>query len=500
VLEVSGGVPVEEEGAVTAHELWYRQSPWAVGDDGDNSITQFAVLGLWSANRSRLKIAPEVWRRCLESTRRVQCADGGWAYSGSGSEGYGSMTCAGVCTLAICLEHLGGKPLEDLQIQQGLRWLIENKWDFEDNLKHKNSHHYYYVYSIERLGRILGIDFIGEKEWYPLGARYLVDNQKKSGSWVSKAESEVLSTCFALLFLTRATPSFKPKPKPKDGDGTLLATASMPMGARYYIILDASGSMLGRMGGKSKFDIARGAVSELIGRLDAESHVALRVYGNRQRAIDLEGQLNARANTDSTLEIPMRKLDTAAFADKLKSLRARGKTPLAHSLDCTIADMGKLGASEEEPVHVILLTDGGEDTIPRRNPVEPAGKLAKMSGVNLNIVGFDIGRKDWQEQLTAMSRAAGTPYWSASKPEMLSAQLQSAAVKAPPGFKVLDKGGKEVAAGQFGKPLKLRQGKYLFQTEWKGRPARAEFWVNTDGTTRIVLNVNELERLIREGK
>ncbi len=57
VLEVSGGVPIEEPGAAAPTTRWRRRSEWAVGDDGDNSITQFAMLGLWGANRSRLKIA-----------------------------------------------------------------------------------------------------------------------------------------------------------------------------------------------------------------------------------------------------------------------------------------------------------------------------------------------------------------------------------------------------------------------------------------------------------
>jgi hypothetical protein len=502
-VEVQGGVPVDETAAAQpAGETWFRRSDWAVGDDGDNSITQFAMLGLWAANRSRLTVDRGLWKQVLALTRQWQCDDGGWAYSGKGSAGYGSMTCAGICTLAICLEHLGRKPLEDLDVQQGLRWLIENKWNYAGNTLHERAHHYYYIYSIERVGRILGTEFIGDQEWYPLGARFLVGNQQKDGSWKGgENENQVLGTSFALLFLTRATPSFAPKPKPKAGDGTLLASVSVPAGTRYYIVLDASGSMLVKLGEKAKFDIARDAVTELVGRLPEGSEVALRVYGNRQRAIDMEGKLNEKANTDSTLEIKMARLNKPAFAQKLAALRAIGKTPLAHSLTETAEDMGGLQASEDQPVHVVLLTDGGEDTQPRGDPVAAAGKLARLPGVKLDIVGFDIGRKDWQDQLQAMSKAAGTQYWSAGKPELLSARLQNAALQAPEGFKVLDaKGAAEVAAGQFGVPLKLRQGKYLFQTEWQGQPARQEFWVNTDATTAITLNVDVLEKMARGGK
>jgi len=495
VLEISGGVPVDEGGKEAATSIWQRKSPWAVGADGDNSITQFAMLGLWAANRSRLKIAPEAWRRCLETTRGVQCYDGGWAYSGRQSKGYGSMSCAGVCTLAICMEHLGGKPLEDLQVQEGLRWFAANKWKFDENTLHEKAHLYYYIYSIERMGRILGVDFVGDVEWYPTGAKYLVGAQAKAGSWPGgDGESDALRTSFALLFLTRATPSFKPKPKPKAGDGLLEASVIMPAGMRYYIILDASGSMLA----KKKFDVARAAVTELVAHLNDESHVALRVYGNRQRAINLQGELNRLANVDSTLEVKMTKLDRAKFKACLAALRARGKTPLAHSLEMTAKDLSRLSASEKAPVMVILLTDGGEDTIPRRDPVKAAARFAKMKGVTLNVVGFDIGRKDWQKQLLAMTRAGGGQYWSAAKPELLSARLRQAAVKAPPGYQVFDRDGKKVADGNFGEPLKLPQGKYVFRTASKGKSVERTLWVNTDGRTKVVLDIGEMERRARE--
>jgi hypothetical protein len=502
VVEVQGGTPIDAAAETRpAGETWSRRSAWEVGADGDNSITQFAMLGLWAANRSRQTIDRNIWKQVLARTRSWQCDDHGWDYSGRSSRGYGSMTCAGICTLAICLEHLGRKPLDDLGVQQGLRWLIENKWNYDANTKHDKAHLYYYIYSIERVGRILDIEFIGDREWYPLGAQHLVGQQKKDGSWPEgDGESAVLRTSFALLFLTRATPSFKPKPKPQEGDGTLLAGVKVPSGARYYLILDASGSMLSKLGEKTKFDIARNAVLELMDRLPAGSEVALRVYGNRERAVDMEGRLNEKANTDSTLEIAMGRLDKTALAAKLKSLRAVGKTPLAHSLTQAAEDMGNLDASQENPVHVVLLTDGGEDTQPRGDPVKAAGRLAGTAGVKLNIVGFDIGRKDWQEQLQAMSKAAGTEYWPATQPGLLSAQLQNAALQAPAAYRVLDVKGAPVATGQFGTPIQLRQGQYAFEAEWRGRSVRQEFWINTGSTTALTLDIGELEKQNREGR
>jgi Mg-chelatase subunit ChlD len=86
-------------------------------------------------------------------------------------------------------------------------------------------------------------------------------------------------------------------------------------------------------------------------------------------------------------------LDRPSFAAKLKSLRARGKIPLALSLTQAMSDLE--GTSAADPVTLVLLTDGGEDTMPRRDPVKVAAQLSKHPGITFHIVGFDINQEDW---------------------------------------------------------------------------------------------------------
>ena len=74
--------------------------------------------------------------------------------------------------------------------------------------------HYYYLYGLERVGSLTGVRWVGKNDWYRLGADHLIGAQTKDGGWQSAAmagkpadntESEIVQTCFALLFLKRAT-------------------------------------------------------------------------------------------------------------------------------------------------------------------------------------------------------------------------------------------------------------------------------------------------------
>ena len=61
---------------------------------------------------------------------------------------------------------------------------------------------------MERVGVLSGCRVLGGKDWYLRGARYLLDAQHKSGRLTDPRcirPRDVLGTCFALLFLKKAT-------------------------------------------------------------------------------------------------------------------------------------------------------------------------------------------------------------------------------------------------------------------------------------------------------
>jgi hypothetical protein len=113
--------------------------------------------------------------------------------------------------LAIAQHWLGAEhPEQDVSVERGLAWLDQN-FAVDQHPKERDWH-YYYLYSLERVGRVLDTEYIGQHEWYPLGAKWLVGAQRTDGAWVGQGQEAEprLATSFALLFLTRATPTLNP--------------------------------------------------------------------------------------------------------------------------------------------------------------------------------------------------------------------------------------------------------------------------------------------------
>lgn len=177
---------------------------------GDNSNAQFGLLGLWAVMVAGVKVPPGPFQRAEGWWKAQQGTDGGWGY-GARDLSYGSMTCAGIAAMAICARGLGEPARNAGHEAAGLRWL-GNLFTVKGNPK-SGAWHYYYLYSLERAGTITGQKRIGDHDWYVEGARFLVDTQAKDGSWTE--HDPITDTCFAVLFLKRATLSLV-TPSPLD--------------------------------------------------------------------------------------------------------------------------------------------------------------------------------------------------------------------------------------------------------------------------------------------
>ena len=72
---------------------------------------------------------------------------------------------------------------------------------------------YYYLYGVERAGVLAGTYRFGAHDWWDEGALHVLRAQQQHGAWpAGQPLSDVSTTCFALLFLARATVPLVPLP------------------------------------------------------------------------------------------------------------------------------------------------------------------------------------------------------------------------------------------------------------------------------------------------
>jgi hypothetical protein len=198
---------------------------------GDNSNSQYAILGLFAASRANVEVQKSVWEAAEKWFESEQNADGGWGYECAdvpdgqgngivGNNSTGSMTTAGLTALIVSKFYLGKDWKADEKVKKGLDWLARNL-SYTSNPGGHAVWHFYYLYGLERVGQIAGMKEFGGRDWYKGGAEWLLDNQKGDGHWEEPAAKptydaladDVVNTCFAILFLRRATPELK---RPKD--------------------------------------------------------------------------------------------------------------------------------------------------------------------------------------------------------------------------------------------------------------------------------------------
>ena len=176
---------------------------------GDNSNSQYAALGLRACHDAGIEFPKDVIE-LAEKWWRDSTPSGGWDYH-KGNGPYGSMTAGGVGALTIYLFILGKQWMKDKEVVAGLEWVGKN-FTAEKNpgtvedANVQGGWQYYWLYAVERAGIFYGSEEIGGHEGYVEGAKYLLAEQKGDGSWQSKgADHAIWDTCFAILFLRRAT-------------------------------------------------------------------------------------------------------------------------------------------------------------------------------------------------------------------------------------------------------------------------------------------------------
>ena len=174
----------------------------------DNSVTQYGTLGLWEAAKRGVPVPDRFWQALQTHFLSSQQADGGWDYDNT-SDPTGSMTAAGLTALIICRQQLYQskripEPLTGA-VDRGLAWLNRH-FDGPRNPP-VGSWNYYYLVSIERVALAGGIRALRGRDWYRVGARYILDQQEADDSrgTFGSVGRQPWQTAFALMFLSRGS-------------------------------------------------------------------------------------------------------------------------------------------------------------------------------------------------------------------------------------------------------------------------------------------------------
>lgn len=184
--------------------------------------------------------------------------------------------------------------------------------------------------------------------------------------------------------------------------------------APLVLVLDASGSMWGKVGTEAKIVAAKRVLGGLVDGLPDGSAVGLVAYGHRRES-DCE---------DVETLLPPGPLDRVKTKALVEKLQPKGKTPITRSLEAAFATL----AGTPGPATVVLLSDGLETC--GGDPCAAVRKAREKRGDLLfHVIGFDVIKED-VSSLECAAQAGGGLYLGAKDGAGLAAAL--AAATAPP--------------------------------------------------------------------
>ncbi|MGB8621681.1 MAG: VWA domain-containing protein, partial [Paracoccaceae bacterium] len=174
------------------------------------------------------------------------------------------------------------------------------------------------------------------------------------------------------------------------------------------VVFDGSNSMWGQIGGVPKIEIARKAMSSLLGDWTKDTNIGLMAYGHRR-----EGDC-----TDIETLIQPGPLNRAAFMSTVNGITPRGRTPLTSAVEMA----AKVLSYRDNPATVVLISDGIESC--DRDPCALADTLEK-TGVRFtaHVVGFGLGGGD-QRSLACIAEKTGGKFLTAANAGELNSALR----------------------------------------------------------------------------
>ena len=275
---------------------------------------------------------------------------------------------------------------------------------------------------------------------YPSTAGEMDRAFERMATWLRRPAAYTLSYTTSAVVLDPGLLSVR---APADG-----SRPAMAPGVGVELILDTSGSMLERVEGRTRIDVAKEALQAVVrDGLDEGIPVALRTFGGKGKG--------KKARCGTRLTLPLAPLDKAATADLIRGMKVKKQTstPIGAALLEVADDL----AGVTGPRTVVLVTDGEETC--DGDPLAAIEQLrAAGLDVHVNIVGFELDDEAIKASMADWATSGGGTYFDAAGSDGLASAI-SAAVSAP--FVVYGPDDTILASGTVGGgPARLDPGTY----------------------------------------
>ncbi|HHB1887428.1 VWA domain-containing protein [Bacillus cereus] len=185
------------------------------------------------------------------------------------------------------------------------------------------------------------------------------------------------------------------------------------------ILLDASGSMAGKVNGQVKMEVAKKAIYNYLDKIPDNANVMLRVYGHKGSNNENDKSLSCGS---SEVMYPLQPYKKEQFNAALSNFGPKGWTPLAAAIESVNDDFKEY--TGEESLNVVYIVSDGEETC-GGDPVNAAKNLNQSNThAVVNIIGFDVKNSE-QQQLKNTAEAGKGNYATVSTADELYQTLNT---------------------------------------------------------------------------
>lgn len=196
-----------------------------------------------------------------------------------------------------------------------------------------------------------------------------------------------------------------------------LLTEAQQNPKNLLFIFDASGSMWQKTGNSTKIQLAKSTMKSFAEKMVPTQQVGLVAYGHT----------SASDCSDIETLVPLGNFDKTAFVAQIDKLNPKGKTPIAKSIQHSLALLERFS----EPVNIILISDGLETC---EGDACDLLEKARKAGVRItfHVIGFGIQEKDLSS-LECIAQAGGGQYIPAEDAAQLATALEQTSIDLPQG-------------------------------------------------------------------